>query len=244
MTPPDHLDDETLSAALDGDEQAAAAHLAACAACRERLDALRRAAAAVGAPVPPVPTLVRERHIAAALAEAGTAAPARHRRRLVALAAAAALAAGVALPLALRDANPPDDLASRAAQAQKAPAERAQAETAPAAGAAALVDLGPLDEASLPAAVSARLHRAAAGAAPSEGGAAALAAPPLAPGDAERCAAAVRAATPGLAPLALAAGATWKGSPALVLAFSAGTGPVTVYVTDPACGILHFARLP
>ena len=55
MTPAAHLDDETLSAVLDGeptaDDAAARAHLADCAECRTRLAAFTDVAAAVGAPV-------------------------------------------------------------------------------------------------------------------------------------------------------------------------------------------------
>jgi hypothetical protein len=76
----DHPHDEQLSAYLDGEQRdeasdAAApgetlpAHLAACVACRQRLDALGRARDLVRRPVPPVPSSVKEAAVAAALAE-------------------------------------------------------------------------------------------------------------------------------------------------------------------------------
>jgi len=63
-----HLDDEALSAAIDGEAEAGAlVHLATCAACRRRLEALRAAASAVSTP-PPLPSpLEVDRAIAAAL---------------------------------------------------------------------------------------------------------------------------------------------------------------------------------
>lgn len=67
-----HLDDDTLSAHLDGEDidPAAGAHLDRCAECRARLGALGGAAAAIGAAVPPVATAVREAAVARALAAA------------------------------------------------------------------------------------------------------------------------------------------------------------------------------
>jgi len=81
MTVP-HPDDESLSAALDGDDAAAADHVSACPTCRARTDALRAAAEAVGAgPVVAVPYAGADRAVAAALgafaAERATVAPRR-----------------------------------------------------------------------------------------------------------------------------------------------------------------------
>jgi hypothetical protein len=68
MTEP-HPDDESLSAALDGEDAAAAAHVAACAACLARTDALRATSAAVAAdPVAGPPPGLADRAVAAALA--------------------------------------------------------------------------------------------------------------------------------------------------------------------------------
>lgn len=63
-----HLDDETLSAAIDGQDAPATAHLAGCAACRSRsaaLDAVRRA---VGTPPAAAPATLADRAVAAAMA--------------------------------------------------------------------------------------------------------------------------------------------------------------------------------
>lgn len=76
-----HLDDEALSAALDGalEDAAGQNHLAACADCAARRDQLAAARSALAeAPVEPVDDLTRRRLVAAALAEAGPAA-AQHR---------------------------------------------------------------------------------------------------------------------------------------------------------------------
>lgn len=66
MTEP-HLDDESLSAFLDGDDSAVA-HLAGCATCRARRDALDAARRAVAAPPPPAPAAAADRAVAAAMA--------------------------------------------------------------------------------------------------------------------------------------------------------------------------------
>lgn len=104
----DHLDDEAISAHLDGEATSAeSAHLASCGACSTRLAELRAASAAIGAPVA-IDGDRREAAIAAALAEApappSAAADARvvplsSRRRGIPswLAAAAALLVVVAL---------------------------------------------------------------------------------------------------------------------------------------------------
>ena len=67
MTEP-HLDDESLSAAIDGQDAQAGAHLAACAACRTRGDALDAARRAVAAPPASAPAGLADRAVAAALA--------------------------------------------------------------------------------------------------------------------------------------------------------------------------------
>lgn len=245
MTP--HLDDETLSAVLDGTEAPPGGHLDTCADCRHRLDALRRAAAAVAAPPPPVPDALRDRHITAALAAlppgaaaggtagAATVAVRRARRpwqRVAIGLAAAAAAAGLVLPLSRLGGDGSDVASNKAAREAAGP-------TAAAAGAA--LDLGAVDEASLPAALAARLAHPATGA----GGTATEALPTPPDPVAQRCEASLRASTPGLAQLLLAATATWKGTPAVVLAFGPGPRSVVAYVTDAErCEILHFVRLP
>jgi negative regulator of sigma E activity len=112
---PDHLDDEILSALLDGDggDTDVAAHLRACDRCAGRQGELVAARAALaGAPVEPVDELTRRRLLAAALAAAGeetatavAAIPARARARwasrhpaLIGSAAAVVLAVLVGIP--------------------------------------------------------------------------------------------------------------------------------------------------
>lgn len=92
MSTTPHLDDELLSAHLDGEAPEAAGHLDACAECRMRLDALQVAARLVGLPPPTPPTAVIDAAVGRAL-EGGR----RDTRRpvLVALAAAAVLVLGV-----------------------------------------------------------------------------------------------------------------------------------------------------
>ena len=70
---PDHLDDETLSALLDGDAGASAhAHLAACERCSARRGQLAAARAAMAAaPVEALDELARRRLVASALLAAG-----------------------------------------------------------------------------------------------------------------------------------------------------------------------------
>ena len=63
-----HLDDESLSAAIDGQDAPATAHLAGCAACRARSEALDAARLAVGAPPGVLPTGLADRAVTAALA--------------------------------------------------------------------------------------------------------------------------------------------------------------------------------
>jgi hypothetical protein len=72
--PAAHLDDEALSAAVDGVLDDGADHLDACADCRARRDHLAAARQALlGAPVEPVDDLTRRRLLAAALDEADPA---------------------------------------------------------------------------------------------------------------------------------------------------------------------------
>ncbi|MBW3668120.1 MAG: hypothetical protein KY443_02800 [Actinobacteria bacterium] len=94
-----HLDDERLSAHLDGEDDAAAEHLAMCPSCRARLDAFREVARLVGAPVPAAPAGRADAAVATALQGASARSAvvplstARRRRRTqIGLAAAAAVA--------------------------------------------------------------------------------------------------------------------------------------------------------
>lgn len=67
-----HRDDESLSAALDGEDSATAAHVAGCARCRARADALDLARRAVGGGHTAAPPAVADRAVAAALAAFAT----------------------------------------------------------------------------------------------------------------------------------------------------------------------------
>ena len=132
-----HLDDELLSASLDGEASPGAeAHLAACPVCRARIDALDSARQAVSAPPPGPAAGLADRAVAAAL-EAWTSertgavvVPLRpsetaRRPRLPgwAVGVAAALAALVAaVPLLTRDGGDGDT------QTASAPARLSQAE--------------------------------------------------------------------------------------------------------------------
>lgn len=94
MSTAPHLDDDALSAHLDGLDagSGAADHLAACAECRARLDVLAAAASLIGTPLPPpAPHLVDDAVARALDAEARGA----RRPMLVALAAAALVVLGL-----------------------------------------------------------------------------------------------------------------------------------------------------
>lgn len=96
-----HLDDEAISAVLDGEADVdEAAHADACDACRARLAALRDVSVLLAAPVPPADTARRESAISAAISAAddrGGAVVPLHRRRTPPawLAAAAAVVVAV-----------------------------------------------------------------------------------------------------------------------------------------------------
>ena len=115
----DHIpDDEALSAHLDGEgDVETAEHLGSCAACAARLDELRVAAAAVGAPVEPRPDGQRAAAVNAALAAAADEIPSARRRVPPWLAAAAAalvlVLAAVPIVLSQRESN--DEIAQRTA---------------------------------------------------------------------------------------------------------------------------------
>ncbi|MEW6474759.1 MAG: hypothetical protein AB1679_21115 [Actinomycetota bacterium] len=131
---PDHLDDEILSALLDGDagDNEAAAHLGACDRCAGRQGELAAARVALaGAPVEPVDELTRRRLVAAALQAAeeertseAAAVPTRARSRwasrhpaLIGSAAAVILALLVGVPFVVGNDGSRDDETTLAAQA-------------------------------------------------------------------------------------------------------------------------------
>lgn len=172
---PPHLDDESLSAALDGEDAAAAAHLSGCAACQSRADRLVAAIATVAdTPLLPAPIGFADRAVAAALAaysaeRSGGAegnavvVPLRRARRVPpwALGAAAAVAALlVAVPVLTRDKG--DDSQQTVAAAVPA-TEAAKVADAAGSAAAAVVDGGDLGEQTDPLVVSRVLAAAVGG---------------------------------------------------------------------------------
>ena len=140
--PSDHLDDERVSAALDGDTpREVAVHLAACLTCRERLDAFARVRTLVSSPERPLGEDHVDRLVSRAIAE-GTARPApavvdlaarRAERRPLLLrggwvaAAAAVFALLVGVPALLDRESGDDDAATTAAPAG---GDRSSAESA------------------------------------------------------------------------------------------------------------------
>ena len=125
-SPGTHLDDETLSAALDkvddSVDHVVAAHLAGCAECSHRSERLAAARAALaGAPVEPLDDLARRRLVARALAEASPALSATrqwYRHPALAGGIAAALLVGIAVTVPiLRSGRPGRDTAATSSEA-------------------------------------------------------------------------------------------------------------------------------
>ena len=253
-----HLDDETISAALDDEpiDDDARAHLDGCASCRARLDAFGRVAAAVAAPVTAPSASSRDDAIAAALAAA--AAPARPTRNLTPWLAAAAVIVLllVAVPLigALSSGNDRDQVATNARDNATSGGTSAAAGSGDATTKAAGPPyLGALDAANL-AAVVGRQVGVAPTAAPSvaaaptdrsaakdEGaGAAADGAggESLAADEGRACASQLDA--PGAE--VLFARGTWEDRPAVVFAYRSGDDLSAYVVNPPDCRILHFVR--
>jgi hypothetical protein len=236
-----HLDDERLSASLDGDEPSAAAHLQGCDDCRARLDSLRAVAAAVAAPVPPLDADRRDAAIAAALAAPSSAGADNvvplHRpaRRPFALGAAALLLVVLVAVTVLSKGDDKGDRAALSSGDMQALSDEA----------GRVPDGGDLGDQSDPTALASRLRAvleppapdAAADSTGAEGGgasgAAAMQAPTAAEAKAARrgggesfstnspdCTATVaREYGRGLGPLAYRAGLRWEGTPAVVLVY-------------------------
>jgi hypothetical protein len=253
----EHLEDERLTALLDGEGTVAdRAHLAGCDRCAERAGALRAVAALVAAPPAPPSEAVRDASVAAALAAADrpvVSVPRPARRRppawLLPAAAVVALVALVAVIVPRWGQGTDDaggdsgDMAARSAPDDGSGGgqdDAAEGGTAPAAEAPALrrADLGELgavdDEADLAARVEGALG-ASTGRydAPAE--------------DRGACDAAVRTREAGLGELVLRATATWRGTPAEVLAYArdGAAGPTrAVVVAVDGCATLATADLP
>jgi hypothetical protein len=253
-----HLDDETISAALDGEpiDGDARAHLDGCASCRARLDAFGRVAAAVGAPVTAPSASARDDAIAAALA--ADVAPAQPRRNLTPWLAAAAVVVLLLVAVPLIAALSSGDDHDQAATSARDNATSGGVSTGAASGeattkAARPPDLGALDAGNLAAVVGRRVGVTAPAApivasAPADGSAAqeegsggaagGAAGESLAADEGRACAPQLHA--PGTE--VLFARGTWDDRPAVVFAYRTG-GDVTAYVVNPPdCRILHFVR--
>lgn len=144
----DHLDDDALSATLDGEATPAeAAHAGECPTCRARLDVFRAAANAVGSAVGPVDAARREDAIAAALAAVPASTESRRGRPPTWLyAVAAAVVALAALVPLLTRGDDGADTASRATSKAAAPAPEStgQADASTLAAPPTAVDAGDL----------------------------------------------------------------------------------------------------
>lgn len=235
MTDDHHLDDEALSAVLDGEAAPEeAAHAEVCATCGVRLSDLRDASLLVGAPVPPPDPARREATIAAALdAEpAATSTVTSLRRRLPPawLAAAAAVIVAVAAVALLPRGE--DDSKQTAASSGAGATTTASESATPDASANSFDatvaspadggDLGDVASVDLEQSVRDALDRpqvAADLAAPSGGAAA---------GRTE----AITCDDPELGALVFHAIGTLDGTPVTVLAYDDGTGNRTVYVVE------------
>lgn len=242
-TADEHLDDEALSALIDGELSIVAGHASTCVICGERLVALRSAAIAVRQPVTVDPER-REATILAALAAAderrhpdrvpSLAARARaHRLPVLAGAAAAVVALLVVVPLA-RDDGGSDPLAtttvdqgdgtaslrSAAPEAADMPAAAQIAGGAESAPGQHLGELAGVD-------LAARLKDVPRS--PHEGVA--------------TCEGAARAAVAGAGDPTVVAGATWNGADAQVIVFADDDGEVAAVLTTADCALVHSADL-
>ncbi len=142
----DHLDDDALSATLDGEATPAeAAHAGECPTCRARLDVFRAAANAVGTAVGPVDAARREDAIAAALAAVPASTESRRGGPPAWLyAVAAAVVALAALVPLLTRGDDGADTASRATSKAAAPESTGQADASTLAAPPVAVDAGDL----------------------------------------------------------------------------------------------------
>jgi hypothetical protein len=246
---PQHLDDDALSATLDGeatpDEQA---HVDSCPACRARADELRAAANLIGAPLAVVDPRARVAAIAAALVAVPTPLARRRRARppgwLVG-AAAAVVALGILVPLVNRTSRSDDGTNSAAGGSALSKSTESQAaQDSAAAGAVspmlapAVTDLGALegDDDVRDRVLAALRDRPPA--------------PTTTTASASRegdpCLATVTGQDPDLGPLRLDARATVDGAAARVLVFELRADPSTLralVVTD-ACAVSRSVRVP
>jgi anti-sigma factor RsiW len=257
-----HLDDETISAALDDEaiDDDARAHLDGCAVCRARLDRFGRVASAVRAPiVSPSPAMRDDAILAALSADAPPAQPKRNFTPWLAAAAVIVLLL-VAVPLigALSSDNGRDQAAT-SARDDTASSSAGGTTGDAAAKAARPLDLGALDAGNLAAVVGRQVGGAPtslaapnaapnAASAPAErstaqdegaGGAAGGAAgESLAADEGRACASQLHASGAEV----LFARGTWDDRPAVVFAYRSGDDVSAYVVNPPDCRILHFVR--
>jgi hypothetical protein len=249
-----HLDDEALSAALDGyasnNEQA---HIEACPACRQQLEALREVSERIAAPVAPPPAHVVSKALASAVAAGpGTAGAGRlHRqvprlRTLVAAAAAVIVVAAGVVTIVRSSRSTSSAKASSSGRAASAPsppstvAASGQASAQGTAGTAAGSLPVPLGSAAAglgaysdPATLASVLRRLVA-----EGSQAFAAGrsepPPCQP------AAAAAVQLPATTTPRLIASLQWRGQTAAVFVYDRGgsIGRVAVILSNPGCAVL------
>lgn len=243
-TPRDHLDDDVLSAVLDGEATPYEnTHAAACAECSARLSTLREASTLVRTAVAPAPDAQRDAAIAAALAAAvpSNVVPMRSRRRGVPAwlgAAAAAVVAVGAIGLVASSTGGDDDDSAGVASggagddttSEMAADDAEESLTTLMAAPTDGGDLGAIEDVDLRAAIEGALARQVTGdAAPSEEGEASsgdgtaptTTASPSAvgPSFAASCEDPVRAGDPELGAVLYRASGTYEGEPAEVLGF-------------------------
>jgi len=246
-----HADDETLSAHLDGEEPELRDHLESCAACTARLTELRRARAAIAAPVTPPPAWQRDAAITRALDADRRGARQRRGAWAGGIAAAILLVLGAAFGLTLLSNGERHTVALKAARpsGRAAPTENAAAPPRTIA-VAELGDLGTIaDSAALRAVVQPAVTQFA-----SAAKAAAPAPETTARSDAQlqagratssslRCLNAARALDPANVSPAAAGTATWQGTRAEVLVYAVAgrPGAARVYVlAQGGCRVLEF----
>ncbi|MEA3055633.1 MAG: hypothetical protein QOD30_1065 [Actinomycetota bacterium] len=252
MTEHDHLDDEAISAVLDGEATAhEVAHVDGCASCAARLGELRDAALVVRTPVEPPSDVEREAAIAAAMApRTASVTPIRRRvapRWLGAAAAVLAVLAGIGVFAGVqRDRDDP-----KQPSAADSGAGGATSRAAPAPEASTFVtavydggDLGDIDVHSLRTTIESALspsRSSAAQAAGSSAGAASgtaddSAATTVAP-KTPACEDTVRSGNPDLGALLYRALGHLDGEPVEVFAFDAGGRRWVYVVASDDCAI-------
>ena len=241
-----HLDDELLSAVLDGEADVEqSAHVDACDACRARLGALRDASVLVATPVPPADAGRRDAAIAAALAaaEADTVVPLRRRRTIptwLGAAAAVVVAVGAISLIANRggddDGSGGFDTAAGGDDATSNTMADEDLSTALAAPTPVVDggDLGEVDATTLQATIEGSFgaQREAVASSPSEeAGAAADGQAPV------PCEQEVRDGSPDLGALVYRATGTLEGTPVVVLAFDVPPDRWVYVLTADGCAI-------